>query len=72
MKIFITMPRHPLTETFLTPDVRERLKQAGEVEQNPYDRCKEKGEMKKPPLNFSRGGLNPLILLHLSLRTFLP
>lgn len=38
MKIFITMPRHPLTETFLTPDVRERLKQAGEVEQNPYDR----------------------------------
>lgn len=38
MKIFIAMPCHPVTETFLTPAVMERLAEIGEVKKNPYDR----------------------------------
>ena len=38
MKLFITMPHTPQSDTFLTPGVMELLKSIGEVEQNPYDR----------------------------------
>lgn len=38
MKIFITMPRNPQSESFLIPKAMEQLRALGEVEQNPYDR----------------------------------
>ena len=37
MKIFITMPKNELFDTFLTPAVMKRLNELGEVSQNPYD-----------------------------------
>lgn len=37
MKIFITMPKNPTTDSFLTPRNLELLHSIGEVVQNPYD-----------------------------------
>lgn len=38
MKIYITMPRNPQSDSFLTPKAMETLRTLGQVEQNPYDR----------------------------------
>lgn len=38
MKIFITMPQNPQSESFLVPKAMEQLRTLGAVEQNPYDR----------------------------------
>lgn len=45
MKIYITMPRTPTSDTFLTPNAMEKLRALGEVEQNPYDRHLEVDEV---------------------------
>ena len=37
MKIYITMPHTPTSDSFLTPRTLELLNAMGEVEQNPYD-----------------------------------
>lgn len=37
MKIFITMPKNPTSDSFLTPRNLDLLNSIGEVEQNPYD-----------------------------------
>lgn len=38
MKIYITMPHTPTSDSFLTPRTLELLNAMGEVKQNPYDR----------------------------------
>lgn len=38
MKIYITMPHTPTSDSFLTPRTMEQLNAIGEVAQNPYDR----------------------------------
>lgn len=45
MKIYITMPHTPTSDTFLTPNAMEKLRALGEVEQNPYDRHLEVDEV---------------------------
>ena len=37
MKIFITMPKNPTSDSFLTPRNLDLLNSIGEVVQNPYD-----------------------------------
>ena len=38
MKIYITMPKNAVSDSFLTPRTWEMLRSIGEVQQNPYDR----------------------------------
>ena len=45
MKIFITMPRNPQSDSFLTPNAMEKLRALGQVDQNPYDRQLEVDEV---------------------------